>query len=685
MMSKKKLKAKYGGTLRFHWEWSVVLALSLFVLVGIEFWHDRRAGLIALAFTALYLLVMILIYIRNRAHIFRELVSFATRYGQVQRKILQEFEIPAALLEPDGKVMWMNDNMCFLVDEKPGYKKNINTLFPEVNRGSLPSTVWEQDVKLSYDNRRFRAHIQRISMEGLLEEAELVEKDGSTNYLYMLYMFDETQLQQLTAENRDMRSVVGLVYLDNYEEVMERTDEVYQSLMNVLVERKISKYFSNINGLVKKLEKDKYLVILDRKSLDTLEEDRFSLLEGVKTINIGNQIDMTVSIGIGLGAETYAQNYEFARGAIDMALGRGGDQVVVKDQEKIDFYGGKTQRSENTTRVKSRVKAQALRDLMLTKDNVVVMGHSRTDMDAFGAAIGVFRAALTVGKPAHIVLGDLNRNIRGWVETFRENKDYPEDMFLTHEQALEFVNENTAVVVVDTNRPSMTELPQLLNQAETVVVLDHHRRTTETIENAALSYIEPSVSSSCEMIAEILQYLEDNVKLRPLEADCIYSGIILDTNSFAAKAGVRTFEAAAYLRRCGADVVRVRKALRDDMASYQSRAEAVRNAESYMDVYAVSICNAEGLEDPSVIGAQAANELLNIVGVKASFVATQSGEKVYISARSIDEVNVQLVMERLGGGGHLSVAGAQLTGVSAQEAVDRVKQVLKEMTEEGAI
>ncbi len=685
MKHTKRLSARYAGNLKLHWQWNVALAFTLIILDILLLYQDKRSGLIALVFSGVYFLAVLVLYFWYRPRILRELVNFATRYGQVQKQILQEFEIPSALMEPDGKLLWQNDQMCVLTGKDSHYSKNINTLFPEINRGTLPGNTWERDVRIKHEDQVYRAHIQRISMDELLEDASLVEKETEINYLYMLYLFDETLLQQYKTENENLRPVVGLINLDNYEEVMEHTDEVHQSLLNVLIERKISKYFMAMNGLVKKLEKDKYLVVLNAKSLGDLRDDRFSVLDEVKTISIGNDIAMTLSGGIGADGDGYLKNYEYARGAIEMALGRGGDQVVVRSAGGMEFFGGKTQHAEKSTRVKARVKAQALRELMLSSENVVAMGHKMTDLDSLGAAIGVCRAAMTVGKKAHIVLGERNTNIREWVERFESSKDYPEDFFISHEDAISMVNGGTTVVVVDTNKPSRTECPEILQLTGSVVVLDHHRQGTETVEHASLSYIEPSASSACEMIAEILQYFEESVRLKNIEADCIYGGIIIDTNSFAAKTGVRTFEAAAYLRRCGADVTRVRKALRDDFASYMAKAEAVRHAETFMESYALSVCDGSGLENPSVVGAQAANELLNIVGVKASFVLTQCEGKIFISARSIDEVNVQLVMERLGGGGHLNIAGAQLTGVSPEEAANRVKAVLEEMTQEGAI
>ena len=686
MKSGTKLKAKYSGMLKLHWQWNVGLAFTLLILDGVLMRHDRVSGMIGIVFTVFYFAAILVIYFHNRPKILQELVDFATHYGLIQKEILKDFEVPAALLGPDGKIFWMNTRMSEVTGRDVHYRKNISGIFPEINRNVLLTDSDRRDIYISANEMKFRARIQRLTMDELVDESAMVEKDGEAGWLFMVYLIDETQLRAVMQENRDNKPVVGLVYIDNFDEVAERVDETRQSIINVFAERKINKYFDDYAGLVKKLDKDKYLVIFNNRILEQIKEERFSLLEGIKTINVGNDIRLTVSMGIGMGGGSYRENYEYARGSIELALGRGGDQVVLKDGDRTDFFGGKTQRTERTTYVKARVKAEALRELIMGRDIVITMGHSITDMDAFGAAIGVCRAAMSVGKPAHIVLGDLNSNIRDWVARYKESKEYPDDFFVTHEQAQLLVsNFNAAVVVVDTNVPRRTECPELLAKCETIVVLDHHRQTTEMIENASLSYIEPSASSACEMIAEILQYFEANVRLTNLEADSMYAGIIIDTHSFAAKAGARTFEAAAYLRRSGADVIRVRKALRDDMDSYKARADAVRNAERYMDSFAISVCNAKGVESPSVVGAQAANELLNIIGVKASFVATPSEDRVYISARSIDEVNVQVIMERMGGGGHMNIAGAQLSGVTPEEAVEKIKEVLKTMTEEGAI
>lgn len=659
-----------------------------FALIGLDvvlLYQDRRCGLIAIIFSVFYLAAVFALYAWLRPRIMRELVTFATRYSMLENRVLQAFKLPCALMEPDGRVLWINDELAQLTQKKTNYHKNIMTLFPMLTDSVLAGISDEKELEFPYEDREFRAYIQKISVDELMDQTGLVEKEAESNYLYMLYLFDETHLNATIRENREQRPVVGMVHLDNYEEVMERTDEVHQSLLNVLVERRISKYFTAMNGLVKKLEKDKYLVVMSRKSLDALKADRFSVLEDVKTISIGNDIAMTLSIGLGAEGGGYLQNYENSRSAIELALGRGGDQAVIRSGDEIIFFGGKTQHAEKSTRVKARVKAQALRELILSTDQVITMGHRITDMDSFGAAVGICRAAITVGKPAHIVIGEENMNIRDWMWRFKSVKDYTDDLFITHEQAIALADKDTAVIVVDTNRPSMTECREILDKTKSVVVLDHHRQATETIEGAALSYIEPGASSACEMVAEILQYFEENVRLRSPEADALYAGIVVDTNNFMAKAGVRTFEAAAFLRRNGADVVRVRKALRDNAQSYMAKVETVRSAETFMDRYAISICPNEGVDNPNTVAAQAANELLNIDGLKASFVFTRYDNRIFISARSIDEMNVQLVMEKLGGGGHMTIAGAQVVDKTMEEAIAALKDVLKEMSEEGTI
>ena len=322
---------------------------------------------------------------------------------------------------------------------------------------------------------------------------------------------------------------------------------------------------------------------------------------------------------------------------------------------------------------------------METKDRLLIMGHKLGDIDSLGAAIGIYRIAMAMNKKANIVFNDITSSVRPMMERFTGSSEYPEDMFIKTKDALELADPNTMLVVVDVNRPSIADAPELLQAVRTIVVLDHHRQSSEIITNAVLSYVEPYASSTCEMVAEVLQYIADGIKIKSAEADAMYAGIVIDTNNFTNQAGVRTFEAAAYLRRNGADVTRVRKMFRDNMADYKARARTISNAEIFMDCFAISECPAEGIESPTIIGAQAANELLNIVGMKATFVLTPFNGVIYVSARSIDEVNVQLVMEKLGGGGHRTIAGAQLKDMTAEQAKEKLKDVLRAMLEKGDI
>lgn len=681
----KKKKVKYKGKLKSYMQWPVVFLVILTVMCVLVFLTSVQAGILVSVFLGLYLILTLVLVLRYKPMILNEMISFATQYGQVQKTLLDEFSIPYAILDADGRLIWMNEEFSLTVGKDKNYRKNIQTLFPEIHSGTMPGLKNVKEIEIRYEDREYCARLQRVSVESLEDAVSLIEIPKDRNYVIALYLFDNTELNHYIQENQDQKMVPGLIYLDNYDEALDSVEEVRRSLLVALIDRKISKYISNYDGIVKKLEKDKYFIVIKNKYLKELQANRFSLLEEVKAVNIGNEMSVTLSIGIGVNGKGYIQNYEFSRIAIELALGRGGDQAVVKDNDKISYYGGKSQQMEKSTRVKARVKAQALREFIGNSEKVVVMGHKNTDIDSLGAAVGIYRAAKMMDKKAHIVLDGINGSIRPWVNMFRENKEYDEDMFINREQAEAIVNPHTALVVVDTNRPSMCECESLLSKTKVIVILDHHRRSSDVIENAVLSYIEPFASSACEMVAEILQYFTDEVRLKSLEADCIYAGIIVDTNNFVAKTGVRTFEAAAFLRRSGADVTRVRKLFRDDISSYKARAEAVRHAEIFMREYAISRCPSESVESPTVVGAQAANELLNIVGIKASFVLTDYQEKIYISARAIDEVNVQIIMERLGGGGHQNIAGAQLTGVTMSEAIRQLKDVLTKMTEEGAI
>ena len=681
----KRLKLK--GRIKTYIQFCIYLGVLLCVVDVAMFMIDIRAGALLAAYTVLYFVITLSRYFYNKTIIMNELVSFATEYGQIQRKLLRELELPYALLDDSGKVIWTNVAFESVIHQPKGYNKSITSLFPTLTRDRLPddSGVDEAQYELEYEGNEYIAKFRKISLKEMAEHSDMIDAKDYNGYLIAVYLFDETALHIALQEVDDQSLAVGMIYLDNYEEALESVEEVRRSLLIALIDRKVNKYISGYDGICKKLEKDKYLVIMRKKAIAQLQESRFDLLEEVKTVNIGNEMAVTISIGIGLDGLSYAQNYEFARNAIDLALGRGGDQAVIKTPESITYYGGKSQQIEKNTRVKARVKAHALREIITSKDIVLVMGHRMPDVDSFGAAVGIYRIAQTLGRKAHIVLNEATPSIAPMVELFQNNPEYEEDMIIGNAQAIEAASSNSVLVVVDVNKPSITECPDLLRFCKSVVVLDHHRQGTETIENATLSYVEPYASSSCEMVSEILQYTYDNIKIRTEEADCMYSGIMIDTNNFMTKTGVRTFEAAAFLRRNGADVTRVRKLFREDALEYKAKADAVSQAEIYKQYFAISVCTAEDLPSPTIIGAQAANELLNIKGIKASFVLTDYQGKIYISARSIDEVNVQIIMERMGGGGHMNTAACQMEGTGLIEAIGALKRTIDSMLENNEI
>lgn len=683
---KEKQKIRVKGQLRTYMQWPAILGV---LLMGMNVWiyrMDRKAGLVMSAFVLLYIIMVVILYVYTRTMLMKELVEFATQYGIVQNTLLKELAVPYAILLDDGKVIWMNNQFLKILGGKVKGDAYLSKYLPELNRSIFPQE--ENDIvhmDVYYNERQYQAELRKVSVEGFSETERLMEMPEEKEYFIAVYLQDVTELNQYIKANEEQRLVAGLIYIDNYDEVINSVEEVRQSLLMALVDRKINQYIAKVDGIVKKMENDKYFIVVQKQYFKQLEDDRFSILEDVKSVNIGNGIPATLSIGLGLSSEAYSQSYNYARVAIDLALARGGDQAVIKDCNGITYYGGKRDQTSRNTRVKARVKAEALREFITVKDKIFVMGHQLTDVDSFGAAIGIYRAANALEKRAYIVINEVSASLKPLYTAYENNPDYPERLFLNSAEALELADESSMVVVVDTNRPGMTECEELLHVAKTIVVLDHHRQSSDNIDNALLSYIEPYASSACEMVSEVLQYIVDDIKIPNLEASSLYAGIMIDTNNFMNKTGVRTFEAAAFLRRSGADITLVRKMFRDDMESYRAKAQIISSAEVYHNKYAIARGENLTIESPTIIGAQAANELLDINEVKASFVLTTYNGRIYVSARSIDEVNVQIIMERLGGGGHMNASGAQFDHTDMDEAVADLKQVIDDVIEGGEI
>lgn len=679
-MKNKNMRLK--GQLRMYMQWPLIMTILLLAMNIWMYMTDQKAGLTMTVFVIIYAVIVGLLYFYNRSLILADLIQFSTQYKGIQNTLLKELTVPYAIILEDGHILWKNDRFSEIVD---GREKFIQKIIPELNKGIFPKDdETRNELEITYKERDYQVELRRISLEGFSESERMLQIPKEKEYFIALYMRDVTELNSYIRENEDQRLIAGLIYIDNYDEVMESVEEVRQSLLVALIDRKINKYINDVDGIVKKLENDKYFFVVKKESYRKFEADKFSLLEEVKQVNIGNARSATLSIGLGLNTATYALSYNYARMAIDLALARGGDQAVIKDCKGITYFGGKKEQTAKNTRAKARVKAEALREFIVAKDQVIVMGHKISDPDSFGACMGIYRAAVALEKKAHIVINDVSTSIKPLYDEIAQSSVYGKDIFLTSGEALDYISDSAMVVVVDTNKPQMTECPELLKRSKTIAVLDHHRQSSTVIDNAVLSYIEPYSSSTCEMVAEVLQYIVDDIKVPSIEADCLYAGIMIDTRNFMNRTGVRTFEAAAYLRRCGADITRVRKMFRDDMESYRAKAEAMRMAEVYREQYAIAECPSD-IASPTVLAAQTANELLDINGIKASFVLTVYNGRIFLSARSIDEVNVQIIAEKLGGGGHINSAGAQFEHTNVKEAIEALKVTIDQMIEEGDI
>lgn len=680
---KRGLKLK--GMLRLYLKWPLFLSI-LFIIMDIQlFVINRRIGVIGAVYCVIFILITLILNFFGKKGIRRDLVQFAENYGKMQMNMIKEMDIPYAVLSEEGQLLWGNDKFLRVIVNKKAARRSITNIFPEITQNILPKLPEPKEAHVQAGERYYRCVMNLIVDSGSSvggEEELAFDQMLDTKRIIAMCLYEETEVINLEKVREAENLVVGLLYIDNYDELIDSIDEVRQALTMALIDRKVNKYMQSIDAISKKLEKDKFFFAFKQKYLDGLMSSRFSILEEIRNINLGNDQSATISIGIGVGKGTYMERYEWARGAMDLALGRGGDQAVVKNGEKEQFFGGKRVQIERNTRVKARVKAHVLKELIEGKERVVVMGHSIGDVDSFGACVGIYRIAKTLNRKAHIVVDEVNSSVKPIMERFY-SKDYESDLLIDGEEAKELVDESTLLVIVDVNKGSYTECPDLIDMAQSVVVIDHHRQAGDAITKALLFYIEPYASSACEMVAEISQYIGNGLRLRPAEAEAMYAGIMIDTNYFTDKAGVRTFEAMAYLRRSGADVVRVRKLFREDINEYKIKAAAIQDTELYLGEYAIAESLTEGVESPTVLGAKIANSLLDINGVKASFVLTKYNGKIYISARSIDELNVQVMMERLGGGGHINMAGAQLKDMSMEEAKAIIRETIDNMITEG--
>ncbi|MEE8886014.1 MAG: DHH family phosphoesterase [Eubacteriales bacterium] len=682
-MKKVRLSGQAKKILRYR-----ILLLLILIFFNIFIYTvDDSAGAFMTLGIICYVIALLIYFWLMRASMLENLITFATEFGQVEKNVFKNLSVPYALTDERGRLLWNNNYFAQMTGkDATSYHRPVSTILQDVTIDRFPAKNEEINYEYEYNGRYYELKITNIVLDELIDTSGIVERETEeSQYIYSLMFFDKTDVHEYQEKYKNERTICGLMIIDNYDEVMDNNEDIKASLLTALLDHKINTYFQSIDGIVQKYDKDKYLLVVKYKELPKLEEAHFDLLEQIKTIHSGTEIlNFTMSIGIGAGQENYGENMRMAHKALDVALGRGGDQAVVREGESVRYYGGKSQAVEKSTRVKARIKSQALQEFIESKPKVVIMGHRNLDIDSFGAAIGIHRMVRSFEKPAYIVIDTETSSTKPFIDAFRNNADYDKKMFVTVHEAKEIVDPNTLLVVVDTNSPKYVCVPELLRQTKTIVVLDHHRQGNEIIRDPGLSYIQPSASSTCEMVVDLFQF-GSGFKLNPLEADTLYAGMMIDTDNFMNKAGVRTFEAAAYLRRCGADVIHVRKMFREDFANLRAIGSTMESAELYRKRFLISVCPSDEVASPQIVASEAANRMLDIREAQATFVLTKLRNEINISARSINDVNVQIIMERLGGGGHLNMAGAQLKGVTIDEAERQLKRVLDEMDMNGDI
>ncbi len=579
---------------------------------------------------------------------------------------------PMVFIDDDGKITWYNTPFLTLLGEEEIVNKSISELVPDFNLSELMKKKENESMSISYMDRYFEVY------PNFLED----RKTSGKGSIIVLYWVDDTEHVVLEKEHKREKTVVALVDVDNYDDVKNSTPDIHRPIVLAEIDQLINSYFGQYEGIVRKYENDKYMVVLNHGALESIKGKKFDLLDQIRDMDMGNTIPITLSIGVCQAGSTLLESYENASAAIDIALGRGGDQAVINVGNTFDYYGGKSKAMEKRNKVKARVIGDALRQLIDQNDRVFVMGHKNPDMDSIGSSVGIMRAIKNRKKEAYLVLNGENPSIRNLMDRMR--KDSPEMVkrVIPGDDAAGLMDEKSLLIVVDNHKPSLTEAPELLDLTQKVVVIDHHRRGAEFINNPVLTYLEPYASSTSELVTEVLTYMGEETNLTKFEAEALLAGITVDTKNFSFQTGVRTFEAASVLKRAGADTTVVKQLFRDDFSTFVNKAEVIKSSKIVFDRIAIGRLQKK-MEDSILIAAQAANELLNINDVEASFVLSQLDEKIHISGRSLGHISVQLILETVGGGGHLKSAGAQIEKLSMDEAEKLLTEIIDKYLKEG--
>lgn len=600
----------------------------------------------------------------------RYIQNLSLDMDETTKKAIMNLPIPLCILEFDGNISWYNNKFYEMTGSSDLLGENIDNIIKNLNLRKVLNENKEMYTDVNYNDREYTVIYNVIKNE----------QNKQVKYLMMLYWMDKTEYLSLSKKYEEEKNIIMLIQVDGYDEVLKSTNEEKRSLISVDLERILSGLETSLHAAVKRTSKDKYIVITNKIGLSKLQENKFTILDVVRDIDYGNTLPVTISIGVGRDGESIYENFQLATGALDLALGRGGDQAIVKTKDKFEFYGGKSKAVEKTTKVKSRLIGHALKELVSQSNTIYIMGHKYPDLDAMGSAVGIYDICKSLKKETHIVLDSVNESIDEFVSRLSKN-EYYKDLFISTDEAIKSCTRDTLVIVVDTHRPSYTECEELLSISKKIAVIDHHRKGVESIQETVLSFHEIYVSSTCEMVTEVVQYLEDDVKINKLTAEGLLAGINLDTKFFAFKTGVRTFEAASYLRKAGADTTEVKKLFRTNVEDFKAKAEIISNTKIIDDRICISYARTH-TDNMNVVIAQAADELLTVKKIEASFILGEKNGTIFISARSLGKINVHVLMEKIGGGGHMDIAGAQLEGMSIGEAYTIVHRIIEEYLRE---
>ena len=610
---------------------------------------------------------------RRKSELSEQLKDLTLNVNKTAKTTLINSPFPLIIIEANGNIIWRSEK--------------FNNEFKDLNKDNLELMALLSNIKqiaVSKKNSMEKKQKGKIEIEfdinrrtyKILGTYIKTNKDENNDYTFILYFIDQTEIKKLQEKEEETEINIGMISIDNYDEINQRLSGEIKSQVIAKIEQCIYEWALSYSALVVKVERDKFYVVIDNKNLENAKKDKINILQQIKELPILDGIQATLSISFSKDGETLDEKYRSAQAVQEIALGRGGDQAIIKQNQKYEFFGGRTEEVEKRTKVKARTVASALVKLIEESDRVLIMGHTNSDMDAIGSALGIYRLTKTLNKEANIIVDSKAVGILSFLETIENDKEYI-GCVINGETALEKMTENTLLVIVDTNKVNYVESVKVLENASKIVEIDHHRKSTDYIKDTVLSFHEVYASSASELVTEIIQYSPIKIKLTPIEIEALYAGIMLDTKEFTFKTGVRTFEAAAYLRKCGVDIIKVKKWFQDDLKTYQTISNIISKAEIVKESIAISTYDEDELNTTIVI-AKAADELLTISGISASFVLGKTDDIIYISGRSIGDINVQLILEKLGGGGHITLAGAQLSDITMEEALKKLKHAIDE-------